>query len=769
MKSLHQFISSSIVILLIFQVGTINGQMTTQEIVPPSPDAAQIGIFGNFSIGLHTGAMQYGISLYTFETSYLNLKLTLNYNTNGLIVDKVSSWVGYDWNLEAGGLITTTVRGQQDFQRGGRKEVPEGLENQYNLLDFLSLTEGYDLEPDIYSFNFGNYSGRFFLSADLSTVYTIPFQNLKIDVIKLAPTSKAVDHFVITAPDGNKYTFSSKEITTTMIKEYSVSYTSTWFLSSIIHPTGDEIKFHYMAPIFTSVKTGVNQYITRNIGFNNPSTYCNGTDCPHGSGISINSINHQIIYLDSITSNYCGRIIFRKSGQRSDYPGGMKLDSIIIKNQRNETIKNIEFGYQMLNSTMRPPNFVQTITSDMKTRLFLKYLKIRDKNGSILENYGFDYNNMISLPTRLSLSQDHWGYYNGKSNYDLIPQGEVPSYYSGLFPVITANREPDGQFSKYGTLCRIDYPTGGYSLIDYEPQHDGTKEVGGCRVKRISSYASADAEPTIKRYFYNTYLNTGISYGLSQGIPEYFYTHNKWINCYRAGDGVIQIPATCMSGTLVSNSLLSMFSGNQNSIVYPTISISYGENFEAGGEQHSFDVVFDSPGTVFNTSGGPIYPLPYNDRCWYSGTKSAELIFRKSETGQFKKVKQTNYHYDREDSRNKTEYKCMAIINRIDEKPHYPDGDPPLFDLKFYDVVSYSILSVWDKPSYTTTANYDDSGNELSTVTTYYYDNATHAQLSRESTTNSKGETVLKKYYYPHDYATSLFNIVSLKDSFILN
>lgn len=85
-----------------------------KDIVPNSPNSSQSGVYGSVPVGLFTGTMQENINIYELKTKNLSLPVTLSYNSNGLIVDKVASWVGFDWNLDAGGVITTTAKGARD-------------------------------------------------------------------------------------------------------------------------------------------------------------------------------------------------------------------------------------------------------------------------------------------------------------------------------------------------------------------------------------------------------------------------------------------------------------------------------------------------------------------------------------------------------------------------------------------------------------------------------------------------------------------------------
>jgi YD repeat-containing protein len=83
---------------------------------------------------------------------------------------------------------------------------------------------------------------------------------------------------------------------------------------------------------------------------------------------------------------------------------------------------------------------------------------------------------------------DYWGFYNGSTNNSLIPTTTVyagdindVTYVNGesitngfMNPLVSwtignANREPSETYMKAGILNKITYPTGGYSLFEFEP------------------------------------------------------------------------------------------------------------------------------------------------------------------------------------------------------------------------------------------------------------------------------------------------------------
>lgn len=769
MKSIRQSILSSIVILLIFQVGTIIGQMPEHKVVQPSPEAAQLGIFGTVPVGLFTGTIQQSIPLYEFKTANLSLPISLNYSSNGLLVDRIASWVGYEWLLDAGGVITLSVKGRHDNNTNRPYLNPDELSDLHNFL-FTHRTA--EFQPDEYHFNFAGYTGRFFIDSSGLKVYTIPFQKLKIETSRSDGNLLYGTDFIITTPDGVKYAFTVKEYTTVNEIYFGstlISYPTAWYLTSITHPTGDQINLYYAEPQVARFYSGIRQQIFRVFATQNFCSNYPPNPCPieEPNAVANGTYTH-IAYLDSIKSANYGTIVFNKSNEvRLDLKDGKRLESIVIKNNLNQVIKTIDFvGHYVKSFGFAPGGMGATINwredgykEELDYRLFLDAVEINDMNSNKVQKYSFYYNSLGYLPSRLSFAQDHWGYFNGKHNAFLVPQGYLHSSYLGLFPETFADRTPNVQYSQYGMLNKIVYPTGGYSTIEYQSHHDGTSPIGGCRVRKISTYDNFSSVPQIKVYSYSP--------GTTQGLPTYFRSYYSYFPCYNSKGEVIDA-GSCQYVGLTSSSIYSHYINNQYHIGYAFVDISHGENFENGGESHSFEIVSDNPGYIVNTMGGMPFPLPYSNQGWYTGTKKSETYFKVDVNGTRKNVKNISYDYNRSDNRNRKNMLCLSIIDRVDEDPR-PSVETETSQLRYFDVAGYYLYSVWQQLSSKTETEYDDTGNPMSTVTTYYYDNDTHAQLSRESTTNSKGEIVLKKYYYPHDYTTSSYNIGNLRSKFILN
>jgi hypothetical protein len=71
------------------------------------------------------------------------------------------------------------------------------------------------------------------------------------------------------------------------------------------------------------------------------------------------------------------------------------------------------------------------------------------------------------------------------------------------------------------------------------------------------------------------------------------------------------------------------------------------------------------------------------------------------------------------------------------------------------DMVQYDHISERYALTQTTERTYDENGqNPMERITKYYYDNPEHLQITRTEVTDSQGDTLLTKVYYPDDLAT---------------
>ena len=205
-----------------------------------SPNASSLGEYGVTPINHYSGKTNIEIPLYNFNEDKIPLNISLTYNSSGIKVNSIASWVGQNWSLNAGGVITRAIRGERDFHNysfdwNGNAQAYKGFkhtgyrmnsnnwsefENLKSLVreaktwDAPNLFRNMDLEPDIFTFNFMGFSGTFFL--DNEGKWKVQSNtHLKIEIeLREHPdldrnnsTRSDIGKIVITDLKGNKYIF----------------------------------------------------------------------------------------------------------------------------------------------------------------------------------------------------------------------------------------------------------------------------------------------------------------------------------------------------------------------------------------------------------------------------------------------------------------------------------------------------------------------------------------------------------------------------------
>jgi len=103
-----------ILLICISQIQFSFGQFKT-DLSPmvnyQSPNSATLGKFGDVPVSLYTGTPDISIPIYKITERNVELDINLQYDAKGVRVEDVPGWVGQNWSLNAGGVITRTVRG----------------------------------------------------------------------------------------------------------------------------------------------------------------------------------------------------------------------------------------------------------------------------------------------------------------------------------------------------------------------------------------------------------------------------------------------------------------------------------------------------------------------------------------------------------------------------------------------------------------------------------------------------------------------------------
>lgn len=501
---------------------------TVGDIIPPSPNAASLGIYGAIPVSHYTGTPNISIPIYEINLDGKKIPISLSYHASGIKVNQEASWVGLGWSLNAGGIITRQVQDGIDFgpqtSDGTRfgyyyaTRLPSYFDYGYNFSgvpnfsDFLYDTQYTDTEPDLYTYNFNSHSGVM-ITGHMSTpgnsntlargILRQPKEYLDIQY------NIQNNHWV--AHDGNGYTyyFKTEETSRTYTQtasskakanEYQtkeslnksfvypqnttfphIPPTSSWLLDSIVSPSNNKIVYSYkMEEIETVISYSENLRKSLGMwGVGLPSGYTPGTTQQYSYTIIKQAI------LEKITFDG-GEITFVTSDRedlRSTKPQKpQKLERITIKDKSGQYMKNIKFSYLYHGDTK----------SNYTCRLLLDKIQEND-----LPPYQFSYN-MNYLPPKHSLATDHWGYYNNSAN----PKHTDQDYYLNATPSIHLNdnnythidgrdKFPNKDYMFNGILKSIQYPTKGKTEFYYEP-HDYSEGGAGTTVEHESTNREFD-------------------------------------------------------------------------------------------------------------------------------------------------------------------------------------------------------------------------------------------------------------------------------------
>lgn len=490
------------------------------NLIPPSPEAANFARYVEIPVGNYTGTPNISVPIWNVKQGTIEVPITLSYHSMGVKVEEFAPWVGIGWALNAGGIVTRSVRGMPDDINLGTNFSK--FSNQFSF-DYLTgplsgesdprgnalgllIQNCADAEPDVFYFNFGSYTGKIMYNWGGQPIVSC---SKTVKVKDIRGHGHGPDEIIgwdITTGEGIIYKFRDLEQTNSLWN-YGISclgempiFNSSWLLTEISDINNEnKIFFEYDNYILT-------------INTNNSSSITYYSYPVQGSGnLQFNSAR-TTYYSKRIkrikTSSSAETIEFIAGAERIDLSGlyqpGNPSDNNNLKALSQIHIKSSE-------------NLVKSFVFSLDYsvgRLTLKSIAEKSPSGDILPPQTFSYF-LGELPALNSNSQDHWGFFNGAINQSLIP-----SYWRS-FPTPTynigADRSINSVKSKIGLIKLIEYPTGGYVEFEYE-QND---------------YGFVQNESLESKCFFNTSLNAISLYSepkSSSAITKSFTINNLSCN-----------------------------------------------------------------------------------------------------------------------------------------------------------------------------------------------------------------------------------------------
>ncbi|SEW25336.1 hypothetical protein SAMN05421841_1847 [Chryseobacterium wanjuense] len=438
------------------------------KIVPSSPQASELGKYGNVPIGMFTGSPNINLNIYTLEEGGISVPVNATYNSNGVQVDGVSKQLGIDWNLIAGGVISRQVNDLDDLQFPFYNVNTNDLCNVNSPEATLISTGTADTEKDIFSFSFSGGAGKFFF--DGNSIIQINPSNIKIE--KLASPNNSTPKFKITDTDGTEYYYGGESaVESSFNRSYCggvvppVLNDTSWYLTKIKTVEGQEVSFSYLKENFQYKQSYYQTAIAGGTSFSLSNAVLQ-TPC-------YNELRHEVPFLQEVMINN-KKLKFNYQKIDVNSTESKQLISVEVYNGLS-LLKTYTFSYDSFVSPAVSTSLFNAYTNANEKHIFLKDIKEITPSNESITRYSFDYYSPDELAPRHSFAKDIYGYLNGANNQNIIynnavntdPINNTDAVYHA-FKNISSNRKPDFEYTRKGMLKNIYYPTKGRTEFIYE-------------------------------------------------------------------------------------------------------------------------------------------------------------------------------------------------------------------------------------------------------------------------------------------------------------
>ena len=521
---------------------------TEMKMVQPSPEAARATKYSDYPVSYGLGLVDVSIPLYVVKSHSLSLPISLSYDSGGIRVDDFSGPVGLGWTLEAGGVITRSVSGEEDESTFGwaHRWEEDPIASTFNVPDYLAeFADGTrDSTADLFSYNFCGHKGSFFIDWLSDSLDVIPTTATDL-IIKVTG-----DGFVITDTDGTQYSFTQSErseryitasepvpgVGTTSYSPAHLNPVTAWYLTEIASMDRTDVislKYKTYEDFYTKHSFEPRSYLfsylydssepASRIWRNEEGLWLYGPRYPEitcETGSYELEMDYCPQYLDSILFSG-GNVAFDYIKNpieyipRKSYP--WILNHFTVKSIPPASTSNTEIFRCTLNDTLR--------TRDRRN--LLKEVVLTGRGGAPIESYSFTY---IGEGTRAMTpnSKDLFGYYNGALNGGTA---FLRLFTSSYFSESIANRNYDPSSVSTLSLETISTASGVKTEFVYEGNSITTNYFGalfstigiGHRIHRINTYDLSGGYETLVRKRDFSYTSPGIT------VPEYAFVLGSFV------------------------------------------------------------------------------------------------------------------------------------------------------------------------------------------------------------------------------------------------
>ncbi len=452
------------------------------SIIQPAPSVRHFFDFKEYEVDNFRGIPSITLPIYTINCGAIEVPIVLSYHGGGIRVNQQSGNAGLGWTVSYGANIAHNVVGApddankslkihglyhlNDDEKTFRTNLMEKTAD-YDPTDAINVESKYpwqatsgkryyqgltDVANDTYMLYGLGFSADFSFTPEKEIVISspTPVEISRTDKHPVISDGGCDQHgFLVKKPEGLMYYFSEQDRSR---YDYSygnpqnetfpdsIYYASAWHLDEIKDLNGNSVKYIYKSLSSLTTKdfgSSMIQFVSQNEFQEQERSYVH----------SIKTTVHHPKIIDRIET-----------------PGIKVKFSYLFDIETTQNVPILEkIKIEAEDGSSREIKF----TYHFGQRIMLT--EIADQNNGI---YSFEYcDDDFDVDT---YAQDFGGYNNDRINNNLIPP---VANYGG-----TANRSVYPDFAKTGILTKINYPTGGYTELDWESNtinYVGTTEFSG--------------------------------------------------------------------------------------------------------------------------------------------------------------------------------------------------------------------------------------------------------------------------------------------------
>lgn len=731
-----------------------------------TPNVSELERYCKTPVDYYTGTANITIPLTELRGKNITVPVSLSYYSSGHRPDSHPGWTGLGWSLNVGGCISRTVNGCPDEEvygdvngtllgyMGHAQETQQSQWPDTKMISILGTHLWHDYAPDEFTINLNEIKASFYIYQDDSIrvvskgdrefkaniklnerriEYPLLKQALPSHTLKVVLASY-IEEIDIVADDGTEYTFggdttsiefSVRQYSTIEVSEVTnrtentnewntYGFPTAWHLTQIRRPDGEVITFKYTReglPVIRDNATIRNLYTGNGFGiYTDDRNPIEDDDYP---GIQYTFLTP--CYLKEVSCLISGESmsfeISRSNEMKYPYSRdelhyvigdpymGPNLDPDYNGSGHGLDIYDciVETDYYMQLDRIKSPREIVDFqySDDSSKRLTLFSVDIHAPNVTSDRRYSFEYN-QSPLPLYNSKMTDCWGFYNGK-------------YYGDVdYAQLSTYRTPDLQKTKAEMLTRINYPTGGASIFEYEQnsfskivqqepfsinQHFGL--TGGLRIKSIKDLNGMDTV-MVRRFYYED--SQGTSSGILSGMPI-FSISGAQCTTWRTSFPLEWTGSTVATYSINSEDILNphvVTSGNH--ITYSTVK----EVFSDGGytvyhyTNHDSPMCSDSPAVKYmDNASTPLLHASFNSKSIFRGLLSC--VENYNNTGDL--IQKTENQYQIDTTQFMYSARCYSYFNENIKR-----------------IALTKIFTGYPALTYQTVTTYADGGGESSRV-----------------------------------------------------